>query len=78
VDDKGIHNTRCNHPSDQENQTQEISNSPHDPESYAQPIQTSVEAPPDEWHVGCLPERHLCCESGRHELHDSTYEYLSA
>jgi hypothetical protein len=47
VDDKGIHDTRCNHPSDQENQTQEISNSPHDPESSAQPIQTFVEAPPD-------------------------------
>jgi hypothetical protein len=47
VDDKGIHNTRCNHPSDQENQTQEIGDSLHDPESSARPIQTSAETRPN-------------------------------
>ena len=46
MDDKGIHDLRCNHPSDRENQTQKISNSPDDPESSAEPIKTSVEAPP--------------------------------
>ena len=47
MDDKSIYGLRCNHPSNQENQSHEISNSPHDPESSAKPIQTSVEAPPD-------------------------------
>ncbi|HXP68168.1 MAG TPA: hypothetical protein VOA88_02695 [Candidatus Dormibacteraeota bacterium] len=45
--DKDIRDVRRNHPSDQENQTQKISSPPHDPESSAQPIQTSVEVSPD-------------------------------
>jgi hypothetical protein len=46
VDDKGIHHV-LNHSSDQKNQTQEISNSPHDLESSsARLIQASAETPP--------------------------------
>lgn len=43
MDDNDV---RCNHSSDHKNQTQEISNSPHDPESSAQVIQISAETPP--------------------------------
>ena len=46
MDDKGIHHV-LNHSSDQENQTQEIGNSPHDLESSsARLIQASAETPP--------------------------------
>jgi hypothetical protein len=46
VDDKGIHDANCNHPSDQENQTPEIS-TPHDPELSAQSIHTLPQTVPN-------------------------------
>jgi hypothetical protein len=61
VDDKDNHHVSRSHSPDPEEQTQRISNSPHDPESSAQPIQTSAETPP---HAPARPDNSSPIQNG--------------